>query len=187
MSSLTRLAHLLAACLSLGAALAIVAAAGLPERSDYSGIRIDASRATAPEIGSTAPPFTLATASGGRFALEAARGYAVIINFWASWCQPCQREMRDLQTLYESYPGKLRIVAVNLGESLQVARDWANRLGLTYDILVDPGGAVAARYQVRGLPTTYVLDGDHRIRRLYYGAARPEELLQDLRQLVRKA
>ena len=187
MSKLNRLLHWLAAFLSLGAAIAILALAGLPHRGDYSGLLDDFGLVRAPEVNLLAPAFTLPTASAPALALEQARGSITIINFWATWCQPCRREMRDLQTLYDSYPGRLRILAVNQGESLQDARDWMIQLGLNYDILLDRHGALAARYQVRGLPTTFVLDSDHIIRRVYYGAVRLEQLRWDLNDLSAKA
>ncbi len=187
MSKLNRLLHWLAAFLSLGAAIVVLVLAGLPNRGDYSGLPGDDGLYQAPEIRSQAPSFSLPTASSRAFALENARGAITVINFWATWCQPCRREMRDLQTLYDSYPGKLRILAVNLGESLQAARDWVMQLGLTYDVLLDRQGLVAARYQVRGLPTTFVLDTDHIIRRVYYGAVSHEQLRADLNQLSTKA
>lgn len=187
MSKLGRLLHWLAAFLSLGAAIAILTLTGLPNRGDYSGLSDRNGRVQAPEVDSPAPMFALPTASARALALEQARGSITIINFWATWCQPCRREMRDLQILYQSYPGRLRILAVNLGESLQAARDWASKLGLTYDVLLDRQGVVAARFQVRGLPTTLVLDSDLIIRRVYYGAVRLEQLRWDLNDLSTKA
>ncbi|MCY3914748.1 MAG: TlpA disulfide reductase family protein [Chloroflexi bacterium] len=187
MSKLNRLLHWLAAILSLGAAIAILNGAGLPNRRDYSGLLDKNGLVRAPEVDSRAPAFTLPTASARALKLEQARGSVTIINFWATWCQPCRREMRDLQMLYDSYPGRLRILAVNLGESLQAARDWMIQLGLAYDILLDRHGALTARYQVRGLPTTFVLDSDHIIRRVYYGAVHLEQLRWDLNDLSTKA
>jgi len=187
MSTLNRLLQWLAAFLSLVAAIAILILAGLPNRGDYSGSADDNGRVRAPEVNSRAPSFTLPALSSRALALEPAQGSITIINFWATWCQPCRREMRDLQRLYENYPGQLRILAVNLGESIQDVRDWVDQLGLTYDILLDRQGVAAARYQVRGLPSTYVLDSDHIIRRLYYGAVSHEQLRQDLSQLGRRA
>lgn len=187
MSKLNRLWHLLAAFLSLGAAFAILILAGLPQRSDFSGISGGSGRIAAPEVDSLAPSFALPTASSGMLALEQVRGTATIINFWATWCQPCRREMRDLQRLYDSYPGQLRVLAVNLGESFPVVRNWVAQLGITYDVLLDSAGAVSKLYQVRGLPTTYVLAGDHRIRRLYYGPLRLEQLREDLEHIGKRA
>ncbi|MDE2854475.1 MAG: TlpA disulfide reductase family protein [Chloroflexota bacterium] len=187
MSNLNRLLHLLAAFLSLGAAFAILLHVGLPERADYTYFRSDKDAAGAPEVGSRAPPFTLPTAYFAPRALEEARGSATIINFWATWCRPCRREMLELQTLYEHRAGKLRILAINLGESAETARRWVERLGLTYDALLDIGGGVWQRYQVRGLPTTYLLDADHHIRRVYYGPVRYEQLREALMSLDSEA
>lgn len=187
MSKLNRLLHLLAAFLSLGAAFAILIGAGLPERGDYSAWFIEDQLVLAPEVGAKAPRFTLSTASSETLALEQVRGGVAIINFWATWCQPCRREMRDLQQLYDSHRGRLRVLAVNVGESVTVTRKWIAELGLTYDILLDQNGAVSAIYQIRGLPTTFVLDEEHRIRRLYYGPVRFEQLRRDIEQVGKRA
>lgn len=187
MSKLNQVLHLLAALLSLGAALAVVIQAGLPDRADYSGLRDGSRRAVAPEAGWPAPPFTLMTASSRPLALEQARGAVIIINFWATWCEPCQREMRELQALFEIYPDDLRILAVNVGESAQAVRDWAARLGLTFDFLLDSRGEVSTLYQIRGLPTTFVLDEDHVIRQVHYGPVRLESLRRDIARFGRKA
>ena len=187
MSKLNHVLHLLAAFLSLGAASALLIQAGLPDRADYSGIRYGGRRAYAPEAGWQAPPFALLTTSSRTLALEHARGAATIINFWATWCKPCRREMRELQALYEIYPDDLRILAVNVGGNAPAARDWVAQLGLTYDVLLDSRRAASARYQVRGLPTTFLLDKDHVIRRVHYGPVHLEMLQRDIARFNRKA
>ncbi|MDE2635104.1 MAG: TlpA disulfide reductase family protein [Chloroflexota bacterium] len=187
MSKLNQVLRLLAAFLSMGAAIAVLTHAGLPDRADYSGFWDGGRRAVAPEAGWRAPPFTLLTTSSRPLALEQARGRAAIINFWATWCEPCQREMRELQALYEIYANDLRILAVNVGESVDDVRDWAARLGLKFDILLDARGDVSTLYQVRGLPTTFVLDEDHVVRSVHYGPVRLESLQRDLARFGRKA
>ncbi|MCY3978009.1 MAG: TlpA disulfide reductase family protein [Chloroflexi bacterium] len=187
MSKLNQSLHLLAAFLSLGAAIAVLTNAGLPERADFSGFRNGGRPAVAPESGWPAPPFALLTPSSQRLALKQARGAVTIINFWASWCEPCQREMRELQALYEMHADDLRILAVNVGESAQAIRDWVAHLGLKFDILLDERGAVSNLYQVRGLPTTFVLDKDHVIRRVHYGPVRLGSLQRELARFGRKA
>ncbi|MCY3834083.1 MAG: TlpA disulfide reductase family protein [Chloroflexi bacterium] len=187
MSNPHRLLHLLAALLSLGAALALLRHAGLPDRADYTGIRGSDGSAVAPEIGARAPDFTLLTTRAEPLALQQMRGATTIINFWATWCQPCHREMLALQRLYEIEDGELRILALNLGESAETARNWVSQLGLTYDVLLDSGEHVARLYQVRGLPATYLLDAAQRIQRVYYGALRTEQLRADVTRLGRKA
>lgn len=187
MSKLNQFLQLLAAFLSLGAAMALLIHVGLPERAEFTRFRDGGRRAVAPEAGWHAPPFTLLTPSSRTLALEQARGAVTIINFWATWCEPCQRELRELQALYEIYPNDLRILAVNVGESAQAVHDWPAQLGLTFDILLDTRGEVTTLYQVRGLPTTLVLDEDHVIRRVHYGPVRLESLLHDLARSGRKA
>ena len=158
MIKLNRCLRLLAALLSLGAAVALLYYVGLPSRGEYAGVNRGSGLIAAPEIGRLAPAFALPSLSSRMMALEQARGSATILNFWATWCQPCRREMEELQRLYEATPGRLRILALNQGESLEGARAWVDELELTYDILQDRGGTVSRLYQVRGLPTTYLLD-----------------------------
>ena len=187
MSKLRKSITLLAALACLGAALALVLYAGLPDRADYSGFLSDQEVFVAPEVGSIAPPFELWTPQYEPLTLEHVHAEFTIINFWATWCQPCQREMRELQRLYESETAALRILAVNLGESTDIVRNWIDKLGLSYDILLDPLGAVSQRYQVRGQPTTYLLDAGHRIQQVYYGPASYEQLLHDITRLAQGA
>ncbi len=183
MSRVTRLIQLLAAFLSLGAAIALLAHAGLPERASYSGYLDPQFVYVAPEIGSRAPGFELWSSASKSLALEQVQADAILINFWASWCLPCRDEMQLLQRLYQQYPGELRILAVNLGESAQTVRKWKRELGLSYDILLDPLVTVAGRYQLRGQPTSFLLDAAHRIQRIYYGAVAYEQLWRDIESL----
>ena len=186
MSKPKRCLNLLVALLALGAAIAIVWRAGLPARSDFARLPGGGAGVAAPEVGSLAPRFALPSVDAGNLYLAPARGTITIINFWATWCQPCRREMGELQDLYAAYPGRLRIFALNQAQSVQVARDWVNELGLTYDILLDESGSVARLYQIRGLPTTFVLDEDRVIRRVYFGAVSQARLRQDLASLERR-
>ena len=167
---------------SLGAAFAILFLSGLPDRLDYSGLhRRLAVLYLAPEVG--APGAVIRPSDKSLPGCSRLIRYSesiIIINFWATWCQPCRRELRDLQNLYDHYPGQARIIAVNLGEKLDDVRNWLLPLGLTYDLLLDPDAAVSRLYQIRGLPTTYVLDSEHRVRRLYFGFLRLEQLRRDL-------
>jgi cytochrome c biogenesis protein CcmG/thiol:disulfide interchange protein DsbE len=155
---------LIAAILCFSAAGVILVRAGIPGMT-FSALTI------APRPGATAPPLQLPTLDGDRFILGDLRGDVVVINFWATWCVPCRLEMPELQRLYESQRDTgLRVVGVNLGESASTAQQWVDDLGLTFDIVLDRDGYAATLYQLRGQPSTYVVDPDGVITQVFYGA-----------------
>jgi peroxiredoxin len=168
----SRLKHwtlLVGAVVSLIAAFLVVAAAGLPERASYTGF-IEAGEAYAPELNAFAPLFEAQTLTGDKLRLVDLRGQTVLVNFWATWCEPCKAEMPDLQAVYEAYQTRgFRILAVNLGEGKSQVAAWVQQLGLTFDIVLDDGQQIAAQYQLRGQPTSYLIAPDGVIREIYYG------------------
>lgn len=162
------------ACLLL--ALALLIQAGLPKRT-----------VQAAEVGSLAPPFRLLSLDLDSFALEQARGQVTLINFWATWCAPCRAEMQALQELHRSHLPPIRILAVNLGESPRRVTQWVKELGLSYDILLDPLQSVAQLYRIRGQPSTYLLDAEHRIQHIYFGPVSLARLTQDIERISRSS
>jgi len=157
---------------------------GLPNREDYTGSFVETIGYVAPEINNIAPPFTLSTNSFEQLTLHDLSESVIIVNFWATWCVPCRAEMPELQDLYQTYEHKIRILGVNLGESPQSVAQWINEYDLTFDILLDPLQSVAQLYQIRGQPSTYVLDRHHVIHAIYYGAVRMEQLEKDVNRLL---
>jgi peroxiredoxin len=171
MPFLKRVLLLAGAVAALTAALVIVVQTGLPERAAFTG-SISGSRAVAPEIGAIAPSFEAASLTDASLSLSDLRGETVVLNFWATWCEPCRVEMPELQALYEAHqPDGLRVLAVNLGETAAQAQQWVESLGLTFDILQDPDGRIASLYQLRGQPSTYVIAKDGVITHIFYGPA----------------
>lgn len=112
-----------------------------------------------PRKGFAAPDFTLETLNGQTITLSGLQGRAVLINFWASWCLPCRKEMPAIQQVYERYRDRNFIVlAVNLQEQDAQVSAFADQLGLTFPILMDRDGSVFDRYQVSALPSTFFVD-----------------------------
>lgn len=106
-----------------------------------------------------APPFELATTDGKTLALASFKGSAVLVNFWATWCPPCREEMPSMERLYQALKAEgLVLVAVNIQESPKQVARFMRDFRLTFPALLDADGAVAARYGVRGLPSTYLVD-----------------------------
>lgn len=119
----------------------------------------------APRRGAPAPTFTLSGLNGETHILSEYQGQTVIINFWATWCEPCREEMPDLQEIHEQYADDgLVILAVNAGESEATIQEFVDEFGLTFPILPDPGFEVSELYEVQAYPSTYFVDADGRIR-----------------------
>jgi thiol-disulfide isomerase/thioredoxin len=98
---------------------------------------------------------------GQRWVLDALRGRAVLLNFWASWCEPCRQEMPTLQQLVDVYGGdKLVVLAQNFKESPATAARFARSAAMTVPVLLDPAGEVARRWAVKIFPTTVGIGHD---------------------------
>lgn len=109
--------------------------------------------------GLATPPLDLAAWEGARWRLADARGRVVLLNFWASWCEPCRAEMPSLEALAERDAGRgLTVVAVNFRETDGAIRRFLDRTPLTLPILRDADGGAAKDWQVRIYPTTVVVD-----------------------------
>lgn len=127
--------------------------------------------ATAPApvtVGSPAPAFTASTVTTPRASRSLAdyRGHPILLNFWATWCQPCREEMPSFERLYRDDAARgLRIVAVSIddrGAETKI-RDFVHEYGLTFDVLHDPRLRVKDAYQVRGVPETVLISSTGRI------------------------
>jgi thiol-disulfide isomerase/thioredoxin len=152
-------------------AFALILQAGLPQRADYTGQFVAGMGYVAPEIGALAPPLTGQTlAENLPFSLEQQRGKTVILNFWATWCVPCQIEMPLLQLLQDECPAKVQVIGINAGENPALVADWLKTNALTFVILIDNNQQHQTRYRVLGLPSTYVISPTGKIDTIFYGA-----------------
>jgi thiol-disulfide isomerase/thioredoxin len=127
----------------------------------------------APELAGTlgdGSAFTLADLDGAPVRLADLRGRAVWINFWASWCPPCQSETPILREADERYRDRgLTLVAVQVQQTVDDGRSYADRYGLAYVIGADVSGAVFRTYRVYALPTQFFIDPEGGIRAVVNG------------------
>ena len=113
------------------------------------------------QVGQPAPDFTLRTLDGKRVSLASLRGRPVILNFWASWCNPCRHEFPQLQATLQKYRAdKLAVVGISFEDIDSDARQFAKQQHATWPLAVDVNGAAAKVYGVRYVPTTYFITPD---------------------------
>lgn len=129
---------------------------------------------TGVEIGKKAPDFRLLDlATGDSVSLrELAKGDVALINIWATWCEPCKEEMPAMQRAYAELSGRgFRILAVSIdnGDGAAV-REFAQGLGITFDVLQDQSGGIQQLYQTTGVPESFLLDRDGTIVKRVIGA-----------------
>ena len=108
--------------------------------------------------------------NGQTWRLADLRGKAVLINFWASWCEPCRAEMPSLQALAQSQgPDKLVVLAVNYKEPPARIAQFVQRTGLTLPVVADPHGTLAQQWGVTVFPSTVLIGSDGRVRAVVRG------------------
>lgn len=133
-----------------------------------------------------APVVTFRTLAGDTASLGGLRGRVVVLNFWATWCPPCKREIPELSRLQDSLSSEgasVVGVAVSSG-SRQEIREFGEEYGINYPVWLSDPGTAATEYRAVGLPTTLLVDRRGVIRRRYMGAQTYEVLSDDVRALL---
>jgi cytochrome c biogenesis protein CcmG/thiol:disulfide interchange protein DsbE len=131
-----------------------------------------------------APPLPSAVLVSPRVTLGSLRGRPAAINFWASWCEPCRKEAPVLERVSRSLRGSAHVVGVNWSDGLHGARAFADQYGWTFPNLRDTDGSVGARYGLRGLPMTFIVDPQGRIARVLFGPQTEPSLRDALRSAM---
>ncbi len=125
------------------------------------------------EVGSSAPMFEAKDLTGRPVSLADYKGQVVLLNIWATWCEPCKVEMPSLEQLQKELgPRGLKIVAVSIDEGgSDVVRQYARDLGLTFGILHDQTGRIKDIYQTTGVPESFIINRAGKIEKKVIGAA----------------
>lgn len=137
-------------------------------------------------LGEPAPDFALASVreDGEVIRLSTFLGKAVVVNFYASWCGPCRRELPDFEIVAGEFEDSVAFIAVNVQESQSNALRILVETGATFPAVLDSQGDVARRYGLRGMPSTYVLDASGVVRKFGPGAIDADTLRQELREVI---
>src|SRR6266852_6404212 len=106
-----------------------------------------------------APAFTLTTLAGQSAALSQYKGQVVMVNFWATWCGPCQQEMPLLDQMYKKYkPAGFTLIGVNVDKEAPAVKDLMARKPVSFPVLLDPANQVSKAYHVDEMPSSGLID-----------------------------
>jgi len=113
--------------------------------------------------GMNPPHFSGPTLDVRPLSLTELRGKVIVVSFWASWCAECRPEMPVLERLHREFASRgLAMIGINARENKQAVARYAAELGLTFPLVLDPGGKINQRYGVIAIPTTFVIGRDGR-------------------------
>lgn len=117
------------------------------------------------------PDFTVHTLDNQTVTLSSFKGKIVFLNFWATWCPPCQAEMPSMERLYKQFEGlDIAFLAVSVGETAETVHGFLAKTPYSFPIALNPDGRLGTLYAARGIPSTYILDREGRIAAARIGA-----------------
>ncbi len=163
MSALRRAWWIIPALLSAGVVIAIL------------GYGLVASGRTQVQNG-PAPDFTLTTFDGQQVTLSDLEGKPVVVNFWASWCVECDKEMTLLEQTHQQYNGEVVFIGVDYLDTEPRAREYLAQYGITYATGQDLGSKISNAYNIQGVPETFFIGKDGTVRGLKIGPIESGEL-----------
>jgi peroxiredoxin len=168
---------LVGALLQYRAQSALNVAPGLPTSPAYGGPA---------RVGATMADFKLLDTNGKQVKLSDYAGQAVLINTWATWCPPCRAEMPDLNVFYQKHrESGFVVLAVNAGETRDLAAGFANQLGLAFPILLDSDEYLVDSLGIRDFPTSILVGRDGKIKAVHVGMFTPDMLEKQILPLIR--
>jgi peroxiredoxin len=144
---------------AIAASVAFVITSGAYAEDLFSGLGV-----IRPKVRVEAPPFTLASLGGGERSLEDFEGKVILLNFWATHCEPCREEMPAMERLWKELKDRGLVIIAVAGDrgfwSKSRVEKFIKTLGVTFPVLLDPRGDVRRTYEVAVLPTSYLIGKD---------------------------
>jgi peroxiredoxin len=123
-----------------------------------------------PLVGQPAPDFALRRADGTLVKLSDLKGKVVFVNFWASWCVPCRKELPDIQKVYDEKMAQgLEVLAINYQDDTETATSFFEGRSITLPLLLDHSGKVYDQYRLQGLPDSFFVDREGNIAAFQFG------------------
>jgi len=156
-----------------------------PAEAEAGILGIHPDTAMPPKVGNRVTDFTLKDLQGNLVTLSDFAGQPVLINFWATWCGPCEAEMPDINEAYLNHRDQgLVVLAVNLEEHPDTVKSFVDYYQLDFLILLDRKEDVGFQYGARALPTTYFIDPDGIITYVFYGQMDEQDIALGLSKIL---
>jgi peroxiredoxin len=153
------------------------------------GLIASAAALAAGDVNSAAPGFSLTTVGGQPAALSQYKGSVVMVNFWATWCGPCQQEMPLLEQMYKKYkPAGFTLLGVNVDKEAPAVKELLARKPVSFPVLLDPANEVSKAYHVDDMPSTVLIDRKGNVRYVHrgYKPGDENEYQDRIRALIRE-
>ncbi|MFD3257866.1 redoxin domain-containing protein [Paenibacillus lentus] len=129
-------------------------------------------------IGEAAPNFEVTNTHGDQVSLSDYKGKVVVLNFWASWCEPCVKEMPLINEVFQSNQSDVATLFVNAGESKGTVNEFLSAHQFEFPVMIDVTGKVSRLYGIVGLPVTYIIDKKGNLHQSVVGEITSSEQLQ---------
>ncbi|MDF2720664.1 MAG: TlpA family protein disulfide reductase [Paenibacillus sp.] len=144
-----------------------------------------AAKETAPKVNAMAPGFKLTALDGQVYEVGGAREKPLLVNFWASWCGPCELEAPDLKAMYDKYADQIDFYAVNMTESdrMDNIASFVKHYEYKFPVLLDSDGKVGELYRISGIPMSYLIDKNGVIKE-GFSILHPDELEKRIKKIV---
>lgn len=142
----------------------------------------------AESISVRADDFTLKSSTGENIRLNELAGQVVLVNFWASWCGPCRKELPKLEMLHQKYSELgVTILGINIDEDPKLSKKILNDITVNFPVLFDPENQISELYKVESMPSTFIIDkkGYYRFKHNGYLPGYEDKYEQQIKQLMR--
>jgi len=138
------------------------------------------------KVGDQAPDFVLEDMEGNKVQLSSLKGKGVFLNFWGTWCKPCEKEMPYMERQYSYFKNLgVEILAVNIAESDVAIESFVKKYGLTFTVLKDKDRAVTEAYDITPIPTTFLIDKNGKVLKVITGSMTERDVAKYM-ELIRQ-
>ncbi|ABS21519.1 thiol-disulfide oxidoreductase ResA [Bacillus cytotoxicus] len=137
------------------------------------------------QVGKVAPNFVVTTLDGKKIERKDLKGKGIFLNFWGTWCKPCEKEMPYMNELYPKYKEKgVEIIALDADETEIAVKNFVNQYGLKFPVAIDKGSEVINTYGVGPLPTTFLIDKEGKVIQMITGTQTKEQMEEYLKKIT---